>query len=225
MHLEFDNEGPVMGESSVPVEREEGTFPVTCTAKGFNPSATLRLFVGDDEVAAESSAVSDSQMSGQARARRYMTTLTRQVELMAAHSDKTISCQAQAPSDASPRTASLPLQIIACRLERERKREREGQGWMGEGRERAVCIYVCLLVLIWEEGGKSACRGVRKTGNECVFKRKSVTVYVLVGVRTAGEGRECKCACIIMRECVCERARARVCVCVCVSKQEKNEDD
>ncbi|KAL8622581.1 hypothetical protein ACOMHN_009215 [Nucella lapillus] len=117
--LTFDGE-QTSTESDVAVQREEGKFPVTCQAAGFNPRAQVELFLGDQPLQAGEPLVSvDVPAQEDAGAPRYQASVSiEKLQLAAGNSGKTLRCKATASFDgASPVMASMPLTIIALEPE------------------------------------------------------------------------------------------------------------
>ncbi|KAK7109275.1 uncharacterized protein [Littorina saxatilis] len=114
--LTFDGEPAVTKATDVAVEREEGECGVTCMAAGFSPSASIKIYLGDEELrtgGAESTLDKDASLA--AGARRYTASATvGTVSLTADHSGKTLRCEAQASYDGATKlVASVPLSVIA----------------------------------------------------------------------------------------------------------------
>ena len=118
IQMTFDGEGPISEETSVIVERGEGVYGVTCQAAGFNPSATLRIFLGDEEQTTGGTEIMyDDAVSEEVGARRYKAfTTAPNVKLSASNSGQKLRCEARASyaEDTPMLVASVPLQVIAC---------------------------------------------------------------------------------------------------------------
>ncbi|KAL8575117.1 hypothetical protein ACOMHN_055110 [Nucella lapillus] len=118
--LKFDGEERITGEANTRLQREEGRYGVTCFAHGFNPDASISIFLGDEHQESGGTEIMlDDQRSVQAKARRYKASATAaKVDLTAAHSGQTLKCVARAGFDgAVDVVASVPLTVIALEPE------------------------------------------------------------------------------------------------------------
>lgn len=114
VELTFDGEPPVTTVEPSAVNREEGRYHVSCSAGGFSPEAKLSIFVGQKLVSGENMVKLDADASVAANARRYTVMVGADLDLTVVDSGKSLRCVGKAAFDtALPRTASIPLQIIA----------------------------------------------------------------------------------------------------------------
>ncbi|XP_076470336.1 uncharacterized protein LOC143300497 [Babylonia areolata] len=113
----FDGEESITEEAdSVTIQREEGTYGVTCTALGFNPDASISIFLDDvEQETGGTQIVQDLPESLKANARRYKAEATASnVDVRAQHTGKRLKCVAKAGFEgATAVSASVPLMVIA----------------------------------------------------------------------------------------------------------------